>query len=238
MEPLKKALSLMNFTDAYQVSYNEKLILSELNWLATKTGVMPTEALFIGYAYAGPDYGAYFQQVSGIFLKAGIKLTDITSGDPAALIGAAKLIVIGAGDINRLIAALNNLVSKTFNPYIALKGKIDSGTGFLGWNEGGAIVSPKYFAPPAVTLPQGIAASPFQIVSNFKNGDTQSRPSILNYLKNNALIKKVIAQTDQSLPDGTSVRLEESGGGMIDSATAPYPIVIRFEMKDGKLTES
>jgi hypothetical protein len=98
--------------------------------------------------------------------------------------------VIGGGDINRLIGAFNSLIYRIFNPYTALKAKIDSGTGFLGWNEGSAIISPKYFAPPAILLPQGIAASPFQIVNNFRNGDPQSRPSILNYLKNNTLIKK------------------------------------------------
>jgi hypothetical protein len=238
MQKNSKALSLMNFIDSYQFSGVEPLFLNELGWLSQKTGYLAGDALFIPYAYAGPDYAAYYRQASALFAKAGIALTDINSGDPAALIANAKLIVVGGGDIQRFINKMNGLVTSTFNPYQAIRKKIENGTGYLGWNEGSAVVAPKYFAPPSSLLQVGIGGSPFGIISNFKTTDPLSRPAILKFLKDNTSIVKVIAQVDSQLKDGTSIRLEESGAGMIDSGTAPFPAIIRFELKNGSLSES
>lgn len=227
----------MNFQDSYDVAARSQLILSELEWLFSKSGKHPADALFISYAYKGPDFPSYFQELSDIFSKAGIKLTDIASGDPAGLIASTEMIVIGGGDIAALINKMNSLITATFNPYTAIKDRIAGGIFYMGWNEGSSIVSPMYLAPPAGSVPNGIGASPFQIVCHYVNS-AQNKNSIFNFLKSNPGIKKVIAQVDQLTPDGTSVRLEDSGAGMIDTSTKPYPAVIRFKIVGGVLNES
>jgi hypothetical protein len=237
MEKATKALSLMNFKGNYDLTSVQQLFQDELNWLASKTGNLPAEALFVSYAYAGTDYSSFFLKLSDLFNKSGIKLVDITSADPAALIASARLFVIGGGDIQKFVNSMNKLVTSTYNPYQAIKSRIDAGIGYLGWNEGSAVVSPAYFSPPALPLPVGIGGSPFQIVTNFKDTDPNCRPSILNYLKGHPSVKTLIAQVDSQLKDGTSVRLEDTGAGMIDGATAPFPIVVKFKIVDGVLVE-
>lgn len=123
-----------------------------------------------------------------------------------------------------------------FNPYEAIKTRVANGIPYIGWNEGSAIVSPKYFTPPLNAISQGINASPFQIVCHYQDVPV-NKTAIFNYLKNNPGIKKVIAQVDSLTPDGSSVRLEETGAGMIDGATAPFPVVIRFKIVNGILVE-
>ena len=237
MNNITKALTLMNFQDSYTVSPRDPLFQIELNWLFLKTGIHPTDALFISYAYKGANYPVYFKAVSDIFTKAGISLKDITSGNPADLIAAAKLIVVGGGDITTFINKMNSLITPAFNPYTAIKNRIDGGVPYIGWNEGSGIVSPKYFTPPSSSLLTGINASPFQIVCNYKDSST-SKTAIFNFLQANNTIIKVICQVDASAPGGSSVRLEDNGAGMIDSATDPYPTVIKFKIVGGVLQES
>jgi hypothetical protein len=237
MNGIKKILALMNFKDSNDLTSNEKLFQSELKYFTDKTGVSPTEAIFISYAYNGPDYNAYFMQASNIFAKSGIKLIDIKKGDPAALINAAQMIVVGGGDIMKLVNALNSLKASGFDPYLAIRKRIEAAIPYLGWNEGSSIVSTRYFYPPSTLMQEGIGGSPFQIITNFQNTNSLCRPAVETYLKNNSLIKLVIAMTDALNPDGKSTRLEESGAGMIDTISAPYPAIIKFELKDGKLSE-
>ena len=237
MNTITKAMSLMNFQDSYLVSARGQLFQNELDWVLLKTGTHPSDALFISYAFKGDNYPAYFLSVSDIFAKAGIKLTDITSGDPAGLIAASKLIVTGGGDIATFMTKMNSLITPAFNPFTAIKNKVEGGVPYLGWNEGSVIISPKYFAPPSNALLPGINVSPYQIACHYQNS-SQNKTAIFDFLITNPLIKKVIGQVDQLKHDGTSVRLEETGAGMIDSATAPFPIVIRFKIVNGILVEN
>jgi len=232
-----KILTLMNFKDSNSVTERDSLFQKELNWVSLKTGGLPPNALFISYAYKGVNYPAFLQQVTDVFAKAGIRLVDITTGDPASLIGSSKMIVICGGDTNSLIDKLESLITATFNPYIAIKNRIDAGIPYIGWNQGSSIVSPKYFAPPSSLLSTAFNVSPFQIICGYLN-DYQSDTAILNFLNANGSIKKVIGQPESLKKDESSVRLEETGGGMIDSQTAPYPIVINYTVVDNKLIKS
>ncbi len=232
-----KLMSLMNFQEGYDVSARAQLFQKELAWVFLKLGKKPEDALFVSYAYKGNDYPAYFNEISDIFSKEGIKLIDIASGDPASLIATANMIVIGGGDISAFFNKMNSLITPVFNPYTAIKNRIVSGIPYMGWNEGSNIISPKYFAPPASSLAYGINGSPFQIVCNYLN-NSQNKKSIFDFLKSNPAIKQLIAQTDQLKPDGTSVRLEETGAGMIDTPSDPKPIIIKFKIVGGVLTES
>jgi hypothetical protein len=230
-----KVISLMNFADSYTVKTRAQLFQNELNWISAKTGRMPSQALFIPYAYKGGNYPGFFRDVADIFSLSGVRLTDITTGDPAGLIAAAEAIVVCGGDITALINKLKSLITPAFNPFNTLKDRINSGIPYIGWNEGSAIISPKYFGAPSTLLSPGINACPFQIITNYKD-PSQNRNSVKNYLLTNTFISKAIAMTD--VYDGSSVRLEESGSGMIDNATVPYPLVITYKIVNGNLEES
>lgn len=232
-----KILTLMNFKDSYSVTVRDPLFQKELNWVLLKAGSLPATALFISYAFKDVNYPAFLKQVTDIFAKAGITLVDITSGDPASLIGSSKMIVICGGDANSLIDKLSSLITATFNPYTAIKNRIDAGIPYIGWNQGSSIVSPKYFAPPSSLLSTAFNVSPFQIICGYPN-DSQSDTAILNFLITNTTIKKVIGQPESNIKDESSVRLEETGGGMIDTPTAPYPLVINYTVVAGKLIKS
>lgn len=69
----------MNFTDSYSVAVRNQLFQNELNWLFLKTGIRPSDALFISYAYKGENYASYFQKVYDVFINSGIRLIDIQS---------------------------------------------------------------------------------------------------------------------------------------------------------------
>lgn len=230
-----KAMSLMNFADSYSVKTRALLFQKELNWISSKTGGMPSQAIFIPYAYKGSNYAVFFNEVEQIFAQANVILTDIASGDPATLIAGAKAFVVCGGDITALINKLTGLVNPAFNPFDAIKDRINSGIPYIGWNEGSAIISPKYFAPPATLVSSGINACPIQIINNYKD-PVQNRNYVKSYLLANPFIIKAIAQTD--VQDGGSVRLEDTGAGIIDSATVPYPFVIRYQIVNGNLDES
>jgi len=237
MGAFTKLMTLMNFQDGYHVSARAQLFQKELAWVFLKLGKKPEDALFVSYAYKGSDYPAYFKEISDIFSKEGIKLIDIDSGDPASLIGTSNMIVTGGGDISAFFNKMNSLISPVFNPYTAIKNRIASAIPYIGWNEGSNVISPKYFTPNTGSLANGINVSPFEIVCNYLN-NSQNKKSIFDFLKANPAINQLIAQTDQLKPDGTSVRLEETGAGMIDTPSDPYPIVIKFKIVGGVLTES
>ena len=228
-------MSLMNFADSYTVKTRALLFQNELNWVSAKTGKMPSQALFISYAYKGGNFPVFFHDVADIFNHSGVKLTDIASGDPAALINNAEAFVVCGGDITALINKLTSLVTPEFNPFNAIKYRINSGISYIGWNEGSAIASPKYFGPPSNVLSPGINACPYQIIANYKD-PAQNRNSVKNYLTANSFIDMAVAMAD--VPDGSSVRLEESGSGILLSHTVPYPLVIRYKMVSGTLQES
>jgi peptidase E len=236
MPSITKILSLLNFQDSYLITQRNELFNSELNWLIGKVG-NPTQALFIPYAYTGSAYPDYFRQITDNFSPKGITITDINSGDPASLIAAARMIVIGGGDITALITKLNSLKTPAFDPYVAIKNRIANRVPYMGWNEGSAIVSPRYFTPPSTPLNSGVDASVFQIICNYTNNIT-NRNAIKNYLLNNLTVSKVICQVATLKSDKSGVRLEEDGNAMVDSATAPYPTVIRYKIVDGQLVES
>lgn len=238
MTAITKALTLMNFPDSYAVSARGQLFHNEINWVFLKSGSKPADALFISYAYKGTNYPLYFKDVSDIFAKEGIKLTDITSGDPANLISTAKAIVVGGGDILTFINKMNSLITPSFNPYQAIKNMVTAGIPYIGWNEGSNIISPKYFTPPAQPIPNGINFSTYQIVCNYFDS-AQNRTSIFNYLNNNTSVNILIGQQNgEFAPDGTAVRLEESGSGLLSAGTAPFPVIIRFRIVNGVLEAS
>lgn len=231
-------LSLMRFQDSYLISPRGLLFENELNWVFQKTGSKPGDALFISYAYMGNDYPAYFSQVSDIFKKAGIHLTDIISGNPEELIVNARFIVIGGGDIATFYKKMDSLITLVFNPYLAILDSIQHGVPYMGWNEGSGVISPKYFLPPENALLPGINGSPFQIICNYLDSP-QSDSAILNFLLTNATIPEVVGQpqTSGSGNEG-SVRLEETGGGIILTPTVPFPFVIRYKVVNGILIKN
>jgi len=232
-------MTLMNFQDSFAIATRKDFFKTELDWIFSKTNPDPTEALFIPYAYNGPNYAAFFKECSDVFIQTGIgiKLNDINSGNPATMIASAKMIVIPGGDIKLFIKLMNQLISSTFNPWSAIKTMLLSGIPLVAWNEGTALISPKPFTLPSADLTTTIGASPFQLANNYTPSDL-NRTAIKNFLQGNPGVTQVTCETARPKEDKTTVRLEETGGGILQTNIPPYPIVINYKLVGGVLTES
>lgn len=232
-----KIFTLMNFQDSYSLTTRNQLFLNELNWMAGKVS-LPANALFIPYAYAGTNYSTFFNQVVSVFSQANITITDINSGNPQALLNAANMIVMCGGSYSSFKAKMDQLKAGGFDAYAAIKARTDSGVPCMGWNQGSGAVSPYLFTPPSQPIGSGINGSfPFQIITNYTNNQT-NRDAIKTLLLASPNITQAICQVNSPGGDGTSVRLEETGSGMLDSGTAPYPIIIHYRIVGGQLIES
>jgi len=236
MNRITKVMTLMNFQDSYALSTRNQLFLQELNWLSTKVG-LPGNALLIPYAYAGTNYPAFYTQVVNAFAQTNISITDINSGNPQTLLNAANMIVICGGSYSSLKAKMDQIVSGGFNIYAAIKARLDSCVPCICWNEGSGSVSPYLFTPPSLPAGVGINASPNQLISNYTNNQT-NRNAIKTFLLANPGMAEAIAQVNAAGGDGTSVRLEESGAGILYAGTAPYPTIIHYKIVGGNLVES
>jgi hypothetical protein len=232
-------MTLMNFQDSNAIATRKDFFKTELNWIFSKINPDPTEALFIPYAYNGPDYPAFFRECSDVFGQAGvgIKLTDINSGNPATMIASAKMMVIPGGDIKTFIKLMNQLITATFNPWSAIKIMLLNGIPLVAWNEGAALISPKPFSLPSVDLTTTIGASPYQLVNNYTPSDP-NRALIKTFLQNNPGVTEVTCETARPKEDKATVRLEETGGGILRTTIPSYPIVINYKLVGGALTES
>jgi hypothetical protein len=231
---MTKFISLMNFRNGYDVSVRKDAILAELDWLFLKAG-NPGEALFISYAYKGTTYPAFLNDLQVIFNLRGVKLVDINdinAGTPKDLIIKAKMVVVCGGDLASLITGLNALRIGGFDPYTEIKKRIELGIPYLGWNEGSIIISPVEYTFPGNALQAAVKASPYQFIRNYSNDNDVSTNPIKQFLVANPGVKYVFAQVDTLKKDKSSVRLEESGAGMIDSATEPSPTVTKYFLND------
>jgi peptidase E len=209
--PIK--LSLTNFDSNNNLPLYSSLLKFEIEWIFN--GHYPKEILFIPNAYNGSNLNTYIQQVRDIFKQLGITVILLTDGNPSALIQNAPGIVIGGGDLAKLLMGIVSNLN-------LLKGKIKAGTPYLGWNEGSVVVSPFYVVPPVIPVSSKcIGAIPYQMFCHFVDTPA-SRMEINNFFVNHQNdtipINKVICQKDG--PGGSGIRLEDDGSGMI---YAPIP---------------
>jgi hypothetical protein len=221
-------LSLLGFLNGDSVSNRKDLFSKELDWLKPATG-NPGEALFIHYAYNGGDFAAYFNDLKTIFRDKGINLIDIDSGKADSLITNAKMYVVAGGDLARLITKLNSLKTNSFDPYKVIKSNVDGGVGYMAWNESTVFISPVAYDFPGNSLQAALKASPYQFVYNYYNDDNTSANPIRQFLiANKPSVLSVVAQVNTIKEDKTSVRLEETGSGIIYRASDPHPVVTRY----------
>ncbi len=223
----------MNFKDGDDVLSRRDFILNELDWLFTKTG-KPSDALLVSYAYRGADFDAFFTNLQSIFDARNIKLVKITdqaAGTPKELITNAKMFVVCGGDLAALIAGLNALKVGGWNPYPVIKSKIDNRIPYLGWNEGSVITSGIEFNFPNNPVTASVKVGDYELIRNYVNNNNTSNNPIKQCLINNKLtVKRVFAMTDtapETKEDKSSVRLEESGGGLL-SVIIGDPLVTEY----------
>jgi peptidase E len=230
-------LSLMDFFDGYNVSLKKDFILAELDWLFTKTA-NPQKALLVSYAYKGADFTSFFTDLKVIFDAKGIQLTDINdkiAGTPKDLVNNAKMFVFCGGELASLISGLNALKASGFDPYPVIKNKIETGVPYLGWNEGSVITSALEYAFPNNPIQSALKCVPYELIRNYTNNDNTSANPIKQFLTQNTGIKMAFAMVDRVKEDKSSVRLEESGGGLLYSIINK-PLVTRYFLdKSGNL---
>jgi len=222
-------LSLMDFFDGYSVTAKKDFILAELDWLFTKTS-NPQEALLVSYAFKGSDFTSFFSDLEMIFNAKGIHLTDINdthAGTAKELINNAKMFVFCGGDLASLISGLNALKASGFDPYPVIKNKIENGIPYLGWNEGSVIASGLEYDFPNNPIQSALKCVPFQFIRNYTNNDNTSANPIKQFLSKNLGIRMAFAMVDRVKEDKSSVRLEESGGGLLYSIIGK-PLVTKY----------
>lgn len=216
---MNKIISLMSFVDSYKVADNEKLFSTELNWIISKVRQTPARALFISYAYNDNNPNDYFKEVSDIVARTGIsQVTDITSaanGTAVDLISGADLFIVGGGDILMLKRSLDLLTDKNFNPYRTIRKMVENGIPYIAWNEGSEIISNVYFKPPDQIVDIGLGLSKNQVICNYSD-NSANNTGIEDFLLDHPVVEKVICIVNKPQTKPV-VRLEEVGGGLIDS---------------------
>lgn len=203
-------LSLTDFDSNENISLYEKMLETEIMWLFNKN--YPSEVLFIPHAYDGNYYNTYIQKVRGIFQTFGMNVTLLTSGDPYQLIKNAKGIVIGGGDLSKLLTGIVDYLD-------ILKEKIQTGIPYLGWNEGSVAVSPYYVVPPIVPASSRcIGAITKEIYCHYVD-TTENRLEIDNFFANHAGEQPPVTEMIclKVKPGGSGIRLEDDGSALLDS---------------------
>ena len=201
---MKNKLSLWSFDSDNDLSLYSGLIKSEMMWLFNNR--LPSEILFIPYAYDGDYYSTYIQNVKQVFasFKVGLKLiTDME--DPVDAIKASYGIVTGGGgSLEKLLAGVDPYKEELLNALVNYKP-------YLGWNEGAVLPCPSYVVP--ALLPTGskcLGATLLQIYPGYVDSD-ENRYDIKNFLLNHKYddppIKKVKCLASQ--PGGGGVRLQD-----------------------------
>lgn len=201
-------MSLINFDSNDNLLLYTKFITEQTGWLYGNK--FPSRILFIPQAYDGLYYNTYIQQVRSIFQVLGIEVQLITDGNPGTLLGEARGIVVGGGDLDTLLSA-------TVSHLPLLKDKIKHGTPYLGWNEGSVFASPYYVVPPIIPVSSAcIGAIPIQMVCHFVDTPA-NRVELSNFCMNHQQdaipINEIVCLKDGA--NGSGIQLEDDGSGML-----------------------
>ncbi len=219
-------LSLTDFDSNENILLYEKFLKNEIAWLFNEP--YPPEVLFIPHAYNGNFYNTYVQRVRGIFRDLGMNVTLITAGDPVQLIRSAYGIIVGGGDLSRLLTGIAGYLD-------VLKEKIQSGTPYLGWNEGSVAASPYYVVPSIIPVsPRCIGAIGKQIYCHYVD-TTENRIEIENFLINHAGDTPPVTEVvcTKVTPGGSGIRLEDDGSTLLDSCILGTVPPLRFIYSKG-----
>jgi hypothetical protein len=203
-------LSLTDFDSNENLHLYNELLTTEIKWLFK--GKYPADVLFIPYAYDGAYYNTYIKKVRDLFKVFGITVRLMTEGDPAELIRTANGIVIGGGDLAKLLTGIVNYLD-------LLKARIQSGVPYLGWNEGSVAASPYYLVPPIIPASSRcIGAINKQIYCHYVD-TTENRIEIGNFLSNHEGEQPPVTEVVclKIKPGGSGIRLEDVGSGLVDS---------------------
>ncbi len=221
-------LSLTDFDSNENILLYKKFLKNEVTWLFNKK--YPAEVLFIPHGYDGNYYNTYVQRVLEIFRELGINVRLMTAGDPVQLIRNAYGIVVGGGDLSKLLIGIADYLD-------ILKEKIQSGTPYLGWNEGSVAASPYYVVPPIIPVsPRCIGAIGKQFYCHYVD-TTENRNEIENFLINHANEVPPVTEVvcTKVKPGGSGIRLEDDGSALLDSCIPGTIPPLRFTYSNGVL---
>jgi peptidase E len=225
---MKRRMTLVNLDAHYDILGFSDFLIPEIKWRFKNASV--SEVLFVPYAYDGSLYNTYIQDVKKLFALAKVTVKIITDGDPASLIKSAAGLVIGGGNLEKLLEGI-----VTHLPL--LKERLTSAVPYLGWNEGGVAASPSYVVPAVIPVsPKCIGVTDFQLYTHFVDSPPnrlEIKNFLLNHKNDNPPIEKVYCMTDG--PGGGGIRLEDDNEGLCYGPGSDPSSIIRFGLSGGNL---
>jgi len=200
---MKRRMSLCNLDLDPFYAINSDFLKKEIEWLFHPLKL--SDVLFIPYAYEGAYYNNYINQLRDLFNNFGMGFNVISqSANRQQEISNAKAIVVGGGDHTKLLLGVQGLEQ-------ILKTRIQDGCPYLGWNEGGVVVSPSYVVPDVIPAGiTGVNAVNFQIYCNYEDM-ASNRNEVRDFLLNNSSVKYTVCMLNR--PKGSGIRLEDEKAG-------------------------
>jgi dipeptidase E len=178
--------------------------------------------LFVPYAGVTITSDAYTARASAPFAALGDQLDSIAdAADPVAAVAGAEGILVGGGNTFRLLATLydRNLID-------AIRGRVLSGTPYMGWSAGAVITAPTIGTTNDMPIvePRSLRALnlvPFQINAHFTdhhppghNGETRAE-RLEEFVAANPGVRVL------GLREGQSLRILGDEISFIGDGTAP-----------------
>jgi len=220
---MKRRMTLTNLDAGFGILNFSDFLVPEIKRRFTDARV--NEVLFIPYAYNESLYNTYIRDVIELFALAKVNVRLITEGDPATMIQNAKGLVIGGGDMEKLLEGLVMHLS-------LLKQKIAAAVPYMGWNEGSVAASPSYVVPAVIPVsPRCIGAIDFQIYTHYVDSPPnrlEIKNFLLNHRNDNPPVLEVYCMTDE--PGGSGIRLEDDNEGLIYGPGSDPSSIIKFKL--------
>lgn len=223
---VRNKMSLLNFDASLDLTSYSNILGTEMSWLFKGTA-LPAQALFIPDAYAGPNLNQYIQAVRQVFSTLHINITLISEGDPVQLLKNASCIVVGGGNIEKLLKAVDRYKS-------ALKDAIARKVPYLGWNEGAVLASPGYVVPdPIPGYPDCLAATNYQYLMNFVDNSTsrnKMKDFLLRHQATTPAVTSVYSLVNAS--GGSGIRLEDDIVAIDYAGNSTVNPALKFTLSD------
>lgn len=170
------------------------------------------EVLFIPYAGISIGFDDYETKVAEAFLTLGYTIRSIhNTKNPKQAIEQAKAIAVGGGNTFCLLDSLyqNDLID-------SLKAKIKDGTPYIGWSAGSNIAAPSIKTTNDMPIIEPLKFDalnllPFQINPHYIDGNPVGHHGETREMRINEFLTINPEQTVVGLPEGTALRLNDSG---------------------------
>ena len=172
--------------------------------IIANSNIAVSKALFIYYAASEDQCEDYLRDnIQKLFGKRPVEC--IIPGQDANMIDQAECIVVGGGDLNKLVTKASPFGGNIWK-------KVLSGVPFVGINAGAMFLSSRYITIPAGTV-SNFNFFPLQYISAYTNS-TQDQANIKNILNNNQQIRYALCMPNISNQGGGGIILEDATAGL------------------------